>query len=115
MLSHNTVTTLRTLRLAGMANAFEEQLTQPATQSLSFEERLGLLVDRERTHRDNARLARLLKVARLKHASACVENIDYRAGRGLEKRRWPAWRAVTGFATITACSLPAPRAGARRG
>ncbi len=86
MLSHNTVTTLRTLKLAGMAKAFEEQLTQPATQSLSFEERLGLLVDRERTHRDNARLDRLLKVARLKHASACVENIDYRAGRGLEKR-----------------------------
>ncbi len=68
-----------------MAQAFEEQLTQPATQSLAFEERFGLLIDRERTHRDNQRLERLLKQARLKHAGACIEDIDYRARRGLDK------------------------------
>ena len=85
MLTHHTTATLRLLKLAGMANAFEEQLIQPITQSLSFEERFGLLVDRELTHRDAKRLERLLKQAKLKHASACVENLDYRAARKLDK------------------------------
>ena len=64
--------------------AFEEQLIQPITQSLSFDDRFGLIVDREATCRDNQKLGRLLKNARLKH-HACVEDIDYRAGRGLDK------------------------------
>jgi DNA replication protein DnaC len=85
MLTHDTTATLRLLKLTGMANAFEEQLIQPITQSLSFEERFGLLVDRERTHRDSKRLERLLKQAKLKHPSACVENLDYRAARKLDK------------------------------
>ena len=86
MLTQHTTTILRTLKLAGMATAFEEQLTQPATQALAFEDRFGLLVDRELTYRDSKRLERLLKVARLKHSSACVEDIDYRARRALDKR-----------------------------
>ncbi len=85
MLTHHTAATLRALKLAGMATAFEEQLTQPLAHDLSFEERFGLLVDRERTHRENTRLQRLLKQARLKQASACIENFDHRAGRGLDK------------------------------
>lgn len=84
MLHQHTLTTLKTLKLPGMAAAFEEQLIQPATQSLSFNDRFGLIVDRETSHRDNQRLGRLLKSARLKH-NACVEDIDYRAGRGLDK------------------------------
>jgi DNA replication protein DnaC len=84
MLTHHTAITLRSLKLAGMAAAFEEQLTQPPTQALSFEERFGLLVDRERTHRDNTRLQRLLKQARLKQSNACIENFDRRAGRGVD-------------------------------
>ena len=84
MLNHTTLNTLRQLRLPGMAQALEEQLTQPPAQALAFEERLGLLVDRELTHRQNMRLGRLLKEARLKQP-ACIEDIDYRAGRGLEK------------------------------
>src|SRR5215813_13867596 len=59
-----------------------QQLEQPQTQQLSFEERLALLVDRERTHRENRRLRRLLRSARLKQ-QACVEEIDYQAKRGL--------------------------------
>lgn len=85
MLTHHTATRLRALRLAGMATAFEEQLTQPPAQSLSFEERLGLLVDRELTHRDSAKLARLLKLARLKQGDASIENLDYRPSRGLDR------------------------------
>lgn len=84
MLQQHTLTTLNTLKLLGMAAAFEEQLIQPATQSLSFNDRFGLIVDREANHRDNQRLGRLLKNARLKH-NACVEDIDYRSGRGLDK------------------------------
>ena len=85
MMTHHTTATLRTLKLAGMAAAFEEQLTQPPTQALCFEERFSLLVDRERTHRDNTRLQRLLKQARLKQSTACIENLDHRAGRDLDK------------------------------
>ena len=84
MLHQHTLNTLKTLKLPGMAAAFEEQLIQPVTQSLSFNDRFGLIVDREASHRDNQRLGRLLKNARLKH-SACVEDVDYRAGRGLDK------------------------------
>jgi DNA replication protein DnaC len=51
---------------------------------VSFDVRFGLIVDREATYRDNQKLGRLLKNARLKH-NACVEDIDYRAGRGLDK------------------------------
>lgn len=84
MLHQHTLTTLKALKLPGMAVAFEEQLIQPVTQSLAFNDRFGLIVDREVSHRDNQRLGRLLKNARLKH-SACVEDIDYRAGRGLDR------------------------------
>lgn len=84
MLHQNTLITLKTLKLSGMAAAFAEQLIQPVTQSLSFDDRFGLIVDREISHRDNQRLGRLLKNARLKH-NACVEDIDYRSERGLDK------------------------------
>ncbi|MGE0827425.1 MAG: IS21-like element helper ATPase IstB [Candidatus Binatia bacterium] len=84
MLSHPTLHTLHTLKLFGMAEALEQQLQQPDLQALSFEERLGLLVDRELLSRDNRRLTRLLHVAKLK-VNACVEDIDYRHPRGLKR------------------------------
>ncbi len=86
MLNHHTLQLLTQLKLDGMARAFEEQASQTNAASLSFEERFGLLVDREFTHRDTKRVDRLLKQAKLKVAGACVEDIDYRAGRGLDKR-----------------------------
>lgn len=86
MMTHHTLTQLRALKLDGMARAFEEQLTITATDTLSFEERFGLLVDRQVTWRDSKRLDRLLKVARLKSANACLEDIDYRASRALDRR-----------------------------
>jgi len=69
-----------------MARAFEEQLTQPASHALAFEERFGLLVDRESAWRDTRRLERLLKQARLKFPGACLEDLDTRAVRGLDTR-----------------------------
>jgi len=67
-----------------MATALAEQLTQSAAASLGFEERFGLLLDREVVHRDNRRLARLLQVAALKER-ACLEDVDFRARRGLDR------------------------------
>jgi DNA replication protein DnaC len=69
-----------------MARAFEEQIAQPAAQGLAFEERFGLLVDRESAWRDTRRLERLLKQAHLKYPAACMEDIDVRAVRGLDAR-----------------------------
>ena len=84
MLAQQTLQTLRRLKLTGMADALEQQIAQPQTHALSFEERIGLLVDRELTSRDNRRLTRLLRAAKLKHP-ACVEDINYRHARGLQR------------------------------
>lgn len=83
MLNQPTLQNLRKMKLLGMADAFEQQLTQ-SLADLSFEERLGLLVDMEMTYRDNKRLARLLTQAHLKQ-QACLEDIDWAASRGLDK------------------------------
>ena len=69
-----------------MARALEEQWTLPASHSLSFDERLGLLLDRELAWRDNQRLVRLRKKAKLKYANACMEDLDRRSGRALDER-----------------------------
>ncbi|HZS05912.1 MAG TPA: IS21-like element helper ATPase IstB [Blastocatellia bacterium] len=84
MLNQPTLDTLRSLKLPGMAEAYARQLEQPETQRLSFDERLALLVDRERTWRESRRQRRLLQLARLRQ-SACVEEIDYRHKRGLDR------------------------------
>ena len=85
MLTQQTLDKLHALRLTGMLDAFEQQLAQPETHELAFEERLALLLDREQLARDNRRLSRLLKAARLRIAAACVEDIDYRHARGLKR------------------------------
>ncbi len=69
-----------------MARALEEQWTLPACHSLSFDERLGLLLDREQAWRDNKRLERLRKQAKLKYSSACLEDLDRRHARALDER-----------------------------
>jgi DNA replication protein DnaC len=86
MLNHPTLETLRSLKLHGMAAALEEQLQSPTHANLTTEERLGLIVDRERLSRENGRTTRLLRAAKLKHAQASVEDIDYRPVRELDKR-----------------------------
>jgi DNA replication protein DnaC len=85
MLMQNTLETLRHLKLHGMALALEEQRDTPNTHALAFEERLALLVDRERLSRQNCRYRGLLREARLKVAQACVEDVNYKTSRGLEK------------------------------
>ena len=84
MLTHPTVDKLQQLRCAGMAKAFAEQLDSSGVDALSFEERLGLLVDREVTERHSRQLTNRLRRARLKH-DACIEDVDFRHRRGLDK------------------------------
>jgi DNA replication protein DnaC len=84
MLTHPTEQRLEALGLAGMAKALEEQRRQPDVAALSFEERLGLLVDREAIDRENKRLVSRLKFAGLRQ-NAVVEDIDMKAARGLDK------------------------------
>lgn len=84
MLRHPTLDKLQTLKLTGMVKALSEQLDLPASTALSFEERLGLLVDRELTEREARRLTTRLRQAKLRQA-ACCEDLDYRHPRGLDK------------------------------
>jgi DNA replication protein DnaC len=85
MLNEPTFDKLYALKLNGMAEGFQDQLQQPAAaQDLAFEERFALLVDRQWTWKENKRIKRLLKDAHLK-LQACVEDIDYRTPRGIEK------------------------------
>ncbi|MEX1196350.1 MAG: IS21-like element helper ATPase IstB [Pseudohongiellaceae bacterium] len=84
MLKHPTLDKLHALKLTGMAGALADQSATPDITELSFEERLGLLVDREMTERDNRRLSSRLRRARLRHA-ALLEDLDYQGSRGLDK------------------------------
>jgi DNA replication protein DnaC len=127
MLTNPTVDKLRALNLTGMARALAEQLERAEYAALSFEERLGLLVDREAQDRDNRRLDRHLKAAKLRW-DASVEDVDFRHPRGLDRgqllsladARWVAARQnilVTGPTgsgkTFIACALA--HATVRRG
>ena len=84
MLAHPLFEQLRSLHCQGMCDALQEQLEQPDITQLSFDERLAMLVERECITRENRRLTTRLRQARLK-VSACLEDVDYAASRGLSK------------------------------
>jgi DNA replication protein DnaC len=83
MLINQTIEGLLELRLNGMADALRSQLEQVSVQELSFDERLGLLVDAELSARQTKKLKRLLDDAKLKEPSACLANTDYAPSRGV--------------------------------
>ena len=85
MLNQQTMSILHSLKLFGLAKSFEERLADPKQASLSHAEFVGLLVEDEKTHRDNLRLRRLLKKAKLRQEAA-MEDIDYGASRGLNRQ-----------------------------
>jgi DNA replication protein DnaC len=85
MLNEQTTEKLHALRLAAMAHAWNEQNKNPTTASLSFDERFGTLVDAEHMARHNRRLGKLLKDAQLRLPTACIEDVEASAARGLEK------------------------------
>ena len=84
MLEQPMMDKLAAMRLDGIADALKAQQQDPAMGELSFLERLGLLVDHQFAWRQNQALAKRLARARLR-ANTCVENIDYRTSRGLDK------------------------------
>ena len=84
MLRHPTIDKLQELKLPAMARVLIEQQDIPKAAALPFEERLGLLADRELTERDNRRLALRLRHAKLRE-SAVIEDLDTRTPRGLDK------------------------------
>jgi len=85
MLMRQTIETLNGLRLKPMAKALEDQNDNPSTISLSFDERIGLLVDYEKQARENAKQARLFKQAKLK-VDACLEDVIYKPSRGIDRQ-----------------------------
>ena len=84
MLNHPTHERLLALGLPGMAKAFQDQRASPDLAVLSFEERVGIMADREAAERDTKRLTARLKFAALRQ-DACVEDIDLRTPRGLDR------------------------------
>ena len=86
MLNEQTIQTMNAMKLFGMARSFEERLASPRHDELSNAEFTGLLVEDEKTHRESQRLKRLLKSAKLRFPSACMEDIDYRHPRGLTRQ-----------------------------
>jgi DNA replication protein DnaC len=84
MLNQPMIEKLLTMRLHGMVEALKAQEQDRAVNELSFQERLALMIDQQWSWRENQALARRLKAAKLR-GPACVEDIDYRAARGLDK------------------------------
>jgi DNA replication protein DnaC len=85
VLTEPTMEKLRALRLETLGAAWAEQQKNPDIQKLSFDERIGMLIDAQWLHRENKRLTRSLKEAKLRIGNACIEDIDYPARRELEK------------------------------
>ena len=79
------VSQLGQLKLIGAQQALREQFESPKYASLSFEERLSLVLDRQILHRDNKRLDNLLRQAKLRHPSAAIEEVRYDQSRGIQK------------------------------
>jgi len=85
MLNEQTVSTLNALKLFGMAKSFSDKIAHPHLADLSHQEFFGLIVQDEKTYRENLRLGRLLHNAKLKQPAA-LEDIDYQHPRGLNKQ-----------------------------
>lgn len=84
MMYHPTLDKLQQLKLTGMLHALQEQEAIPDVSAMPFEERLGLMVDRELTERGNRRMQTRLRMAKLKHGAA-LEDIDFKSARGLDR------------------------------
>jgi DNA replication protein DnaC len=85
MSNQMTIDKLNTMKLYGMALAFQEQLESPRFNELSFEDRFGMIIDKEMTSRENRRLKTLLRKSKLRYSAACIEEINFRVHRGLER------------------------------
>ena len=86
MLSQETLNKLRYMKMTGMVEALEQQETDLAYQEMSFQERLGLVVDWEYSRRQHSRLQRLIRAAKFQNSNACVEDIRYEDDRKLDRK-----------------------------
>jgi len=85
MMTENTVTKLYEMKLSVMAQKFKDQLSDTALSSLSFEDRVGLIVDAEWSTRKSNRMARLMKNADFAITGASIEDVDFRSSRKLDR------------------------------
>ena len=108
MLYTQTVEKLRSLRLDGIAQALEEQRQQSSILELDFEERLGLLVERQCLWRENRGLALRLKNAQFKLGNASLEDLDYRPARGLKRAQIDQLRAAQWIEHHRNCMVTGP-------
>lgn len=89
-MSQELVSQLTKLKLNGAALALQEQMAHPNYSNMDFDERLSLLLDRELLYKDNRRIQRLIKDAKLRHQNAAIETVCYQTQRGLEKAKLKA-------------------------
>src|SRR5205085_9033968 len=92
MLTHPTLEKLKALRLDAFATAWQAQQQDPALSAVTFDERLGLLVEAEWLARENKRLQTALREAKLRLGQACVEDVDYAPRRELDRVKCPRFR-----------------------
>ena len=85
MLNQPTLEKMQAMKMSAMVEAFEQQLSSRSHGKLSFEERLGMLIDAEYAAREQRKLTRRLQRARLRQPSACIEDIDFKTRRGLKR------------------------------
>jgi len=85
LLTHPTHEALSALKLDGMAEAFAELVTEDRGRSLDPVAWIGLMLDREQARRDTRRFQSRLRAANLRHGNACMEDVDYRTSRGLDR------------------------------
>jgi len=85
MLKQSTVDKLHDMRLSEMASVFEEQCNDKYFDNLSFEDRIGMMIDREWTKRQNTKMNKLIHTAAFRYPDACVENIEYQPYRNIDK------------------------------
>src|SRR6266567_6164793 len=107
MLATQTLDKLQALRLEGMAQALEEQRSQPDLAELDFEARLALLVERQWLWKENRALAARLHYAQLK-LSASLEDVDYRHPRGLKRAQIEQLRASQWVQQHRNCLISGP-------
>jgi len=86
MLTQQTLEKMNAMKLSGMAEAFQQQLGSSECTRLSFDERLGLLVDSEWTAREQRKLKRRLRSAKMRYG-ACIEDVDFKHPRGLDRQQ----------------------------
>lgn len=107
MLTNPTLDKLQQLRLTGMYDAYREQLESTRYDALTFDERFAMLIDRHEAEQDSRRLQTRLKKAKLRQ-SACVEDLDYRKSRGLNKRSMCALAECTWLRSHENCIITGP-------